>query len=317
MPYFLAIDAGGTSTRALLADDTRILARASTGSVKLMRVPVAEATNRLAALLQDVSASAGVPLTQIARTCCGLAGATIPAVRTWATRLISTTASGELLLVGDEEIALEAAFSGAPGILLIAGTGSNVICRAPDGTLHGAGGWGPILGDEGAGYWIGLEAVRAALRAHDARPDDAAPTLLRAIQLHWKLASLPELIELGNRRGDANHPAPDFASLSPVVASCAAEGNSIAAGVLHRSGELLAHLIEVVVNKVADAGSTVAVSQWVNGTIPVAFTGSVLGQIPAVREVMTSTLARTLPAARLSEMPVDPLVGALYRARHG
>ena len=167
MPFYLAIDAGGTSTRCLLADADRILARATTGSVKLMRVSEPEATARLHAVLDDAAATAGVSLGNITRTCFGLAGLTIPAVRAWATAAIAAKVSGPLLLLGDEEIALDAAFRGGPGILVIAGTGSNAIGRAPSGTLHGAGGWGPILGDEGAGYWIGLESIRAAFRAQD------------------------------------------------------------------------------------------------------------------------------------------------------
>ena len=57
-------------------------------------------------------------------------------------------------------IALDAAFQGGPGILQIAGTGSNTIGRAPDGSRESAGGWSSRLGDEGSGYWIGLHSVR-------------------------------------------------------------------------------------------------------------------------------------------------------------
>ena len=317
MSYYLAIDAGGTKTQCIIADEYRVLVRASTGSIKLQRVGEAEATVRVASMLEEVSAAAGVPLTQITRTCIGLAGLTIPAVRAWATHVLSAQVSGELLLLGDEEIALDAAFPGMPGILLIAGTGSHAIARSPDGTLHRAGGWGPILGDEGGGYWIGLEALRDALHAHDLGPDDSTSALLHAIQLHWKLGSLPELIELGNRRGDVAHPAPDFASLAPVIARCAAEGNYLAGDVLHRAGERLAHLIATAANKAANVTFTTTPFPSVDSKIPIAFTGSVLDQIPAVRNSLIAALACTLPASRLSEAAVDPLNGALYRARHG
>ncbi|HEV2620238.1 MAG TPA: BadF/BadG/BcrA/BcrD ATPase family protein [Acidobacteriaceae bacterium] len=318
MPYFLAIDAGGTHTRALLADEHRIFARVSTGSIKLQRAGESEATSRLASMLQELSTAANIPLTQITRTCIGLAGITLPAVRAWATRSLSEQVSGELLLLGDEEIALDAAFPGAPGILLIAGTGSHAIARAPGGTLHRAGGHGPILGDEGGGFWIGLEALRAALSAQDSRSDDgSASALLHAIRQHWNLASLPELIELGNRRGNAAHPVPDFASLAPVVAGCAADGNAVAIGVLHRAGEQLAQLIHAVADKIAPASPAATQHASIGRKIPVAFTGSVLEHIPAVRTSFASTLARTLPAAPLSDTPIDPLDGALYRARRG
>jgi glucosamine kinase len=327
MAYYLAIDAGGTRTQCLIADSDRVLARASTGSVKLMRVSVAEATIRLHGMLAEAAASAGVSLSQITRTCFGLAGLTIPAVRAWAAATIEAQVSGSLILCGDEEIALEAAFAGGPGILVIAGTGSNVIGRAPGGTFHSAGGWGPILGDEGGGYWIGLEAIRAALRAQDAAatrldPTEASTQLLREIQRAWDLNSLAELIELGNHRGDANHPAPDFASLAPVVADCAGQGNYIAAAILRRAGTDLADLVTLVAHKLAAHKISGDPAPYTSNLEPrtlnleVSFTGSVLARILPVHAAMAARLAVTLPAAQVQPAAVDPLDGALWRARH-
>jgi N-acetylglucosamine kinase-like BadF-type ATPase len=318
MPYFIAIDAGGTKTNCIIADSTQVLARASTGSVKLMRVSIAEATTRLHSMLAEAAASASISLSQITRTCFGLAGLTIPAVRAWATATIADQVSGQLILCGDEEIALDAAFSGGSGILIIAGTGSNIVGRGPDGTLHTAGGWGPILGDEGAGYWIGLEAIRAALRAQDhartrLNPADHSTTLLAEIQRAWNLNSLSELIELGNHRGDATRPAPDFASLAPVVARLAEQGNPIAAAILNRAGEDLAAHVALVARKMASASNP----EPRTPDLDVAFTGSVLTHIVPVRTAMTSSLALTLPAANVHPTPVDPLDGALWRARNG
>jgi N-acetylglucosamine kinase-like BadF-type ATPase len=402
MPHYLAIDAGGTTTRCLLADSDRIIARASTGSIKLQRVPQHEATLRLTMMLAEVAIAARVPLSQITRTCIGLAGITIPAVRAWATDALAATVSGELILLGDEEIALDAAFPNSSGILLIAGTGSNCIARGPDGALHRAGGHGPILGDQGGGFWIGLEALRAALQSLDSEnvshsdpgapglasetwdssrqppgtPSTTAPTrtschserseepphfarsatrtpgapsmtaspswvgstnsadpepvvgapfmaalspwvgeaatqLLTAIQSHFHLRTLPELIELGNRRTD---PAPDFASLAPVVARAAAAGNPIAVSTLQRAAAELATLITQVARKLRTP-TTLESAPPTAPEIPIAFTGSILTEIPAVHAALTTTLDQTLPTARLHPTPTDPLLGALHRAR--
>jgi glucosamine kinase len=320
MPYFLAIDAGGTSTRCVLADADRILARATTGSVKLMRVPEVEATARLHAMLDEVSEAGGVGLSDVVRTCFGLAGLTIPAVRAWAEKAVTERVAGKLILCGDEEIALDAAFRGGPGVLVIAGTGSNVIGRTVGGELVGAGGWGPVLGDEGSGYWIGLEAIRAALRAQDhaaTRLDAAAHSthLLAEIELAWGLESLPELIALGNHRGDATRVAPDFSSLAPVVAGQAEHGNALAASILNRAGEGLAAQVVHVARKIAAASGSNGELRAVS--LEIAFTGSVLSQIATVRAAMVSSLAQTLPGARVQAAAVDPLEGALYRARQG
>jgi glucosamine kinase len=307
MPLYLAIDAGGTKTNCLLADDRRILARASTGTIKLMRVSEEEATTRLQSVLAEVAALGNVSLAGVTHTCFGLAGISNPAVQTWAHQIISAKVAGELLLVGDEEIALDAAFPGGPGILVIAGTGSNIIGRAANGKLFGAGGWGPVLGDEGSGYWIGLEAIRAALRAQDRIGLDGISSFLpRDIEVHWQLDSLAELVALANQRTGLRRPAPDFAALAPVVADCARRGDALAAGVLERAGEELADQVTLVYQKMAAPHE-----------IGVAFTGSVLSEIAPVRAAMTARLAISAPTAHVHEIPVDPLEGALWRARRG
>ena len=311
MPLYLAIDAGGTKTHCLLADDTHILARASAATIKLMRVSEQEATARLQAMLKEVASAANVSLGGVTRTCFGLAGISSPAVQTWAHQVILAMVAGELLLVGDEEIALDAAFPGAAGILVIAGTGSNIIGRNSTGKLFGAGGWGPVLGDEGSGYWIGLEAIRAALRAQDRIGlDGISSCLLRDIEVHWQLHSLAELVAMANQRTGLRRPAPDFATLAPVVADCAKRGDALAARVLERAGEELAAQITLVCHKMTAADSQPAPE------IGVAYTGSVLSQIPPVRTAMIARLAASLPTAQVHETPVDPLEGALWRARH-
>lgn len=314
MGLFVAIDAGGTKTQCLIADGERVLAQASTGTVKLMRVSEPEATARLQAMLAEAAAAAGVSLGQVERTCFGLAGVSSPAVQAWARRAVTAVVAGELILCGDEEIALDAAFAGGPGILVIAGTGSNAMGRSASGELFGAGGWGPVLGDEGSGYWIGLEAIRAALRAQDrVSVGGAATCLLREIERHWGLDSIAELVALANQRtfADGARP-PDFAGLAPVVARCAAESDALAAGILERAGEELAELVSVVFHKTsgrAEAGS--------DAETGVAFTGSVLAQIAAVRAAMVARLAVAVPSARVRDEAVDPLDGALWRVRQG
>jgi N-acetylglucosamine kinase-like BadF-type ATPase len=313
MSLFLAIDAGGSKTQCLLADETRILARGSTGTVKLMRVAEQEATARLEMMLTQIAAKAGVSLGDVTRTCFGLAGLSSAAVCDWAMRVVEGMVGGELVLCGDEEIALEAAFAGGPGILVIAGTGSNAIGRSSIGHIFGAGGWGPVLGDEGSGYWIGLEAIRAALRAQDRIGLGGVDTcLLRDIQRHWRLGSTGELVALANHRVDSDRLGADFAALAPVVARCAEEGDVLAAGILDRAGEELAELVTLVYRKMNES----AASEELNG-IDVAFTGSVLAHIAPVRGAMAARLAASLPAARVSDSAADPLDGALWRARKG
>jgi N-acetylglucosamine kinase-like BadF-type ATPase len=313
MALYLAIDAGGTKTRCLLANEERVLARAETGTVKLMHIAEAEATSRLRAMLAEAAEIAGVSLDEVRRTCFGLAGCRSESVQQWARRALGGTVSGELMVCGDEEIALDAAFAGGPGILVIAGTGSHVVGRTADGALFSVGGWGPVLGDEGSGYWIGLEALRAALRAKDAGDDAASAELLREIELEWNAGSLGELIALGNVRAPSEKAAPpDFAALTHIVARCANGGNELARTILRRAGEYLAGLVTLLLAKTR-AG--VASPANTSANIQVAFTGAVLAEISLVRQSFAAALSANIPEARVRVPAVDPLAGALWRAR--
>jgi glucosamine kinase len=299
MSLFLAIDAGGTKTRCLLANESQVLGRATTGSVKLMRVGAAEASARLRAMLTEVSLTAGVSLGDITQTCIGLAGLTIDAVREWAEREIGDAVGGTLLLAGDEEIALDGAFRGGPGILIIAGTGSNVLGRAAVGEMYHAGGWGPALGDEGSGFWIAQEALRAGFWAKDR---GVATNLLTEIGEFWGAKSVGEIVEMANAR-----PGPDFPALTPVVVRCAEAGDELAAAVLERAGVELAEQVALVALKMQESGP--------QREIEAAYTGSVLEHISPVRSAMIEALKTSSPTVKVLEGAVDSLEGALWRAR--
>ncbi len=312
MPSLLALDAGGTKTECRLSlydpgtQTHQTLARTRTGSIKILRVGEDLATARLRDLLTETSTLAGVPLADIRSTCIGLAGISIPIVRQWAARsLADLLPTSTLVLSGDDEIALDAAFHGGPGILAIAGTGSNVVARALSGQTSNAGGWGPAVGDEGSGHWIGQNAIRFALNALDADPGqpptrNTPSSLLEAIQRHWDLASLDHLITLVNQL-----PHPDFSTLVPVIAKFAAAGDPIALRTLEQAGQDLA--IQV-------ASSWRRLHQPPNFHVEVAHTGSILTHLSPVRQSMGRTLATLLPQATLQNVGVDPLDGALWRA---
>ncbi|MES2393740.1 MAG: BadF/BadG/BcrA/BcrD ATPase family protein [Acidobacteriota bacterium] len=303
MPLFLAIDAGGTKTRCWIADNRNVLGQSSCGTVKIMTVGEETATLRLQDLVHAAAKSANIDLHSIKRTAVGLAGIGGANTREWAQRTLAALVPGEILISGDEEIALDAAFHRGPGILVIAGTGSNVVGRCADGRRFNAGGWGPMLGDEGSGGWIGLQAIRSALRARDRGIDTC---LLREIEAFWELSSLAELVAKANHR-----PRPDFAELAKVVADCADNGDTLAASVLDRAGEELADQVSLVASKMHAANCPPADSTHV------AFTGSVLGKIPRVLRSMEEHLRTTIANVNVAQHAVEPLEGALFRARHG
>jgi glucosamine kinase len=303
MSLYLAVDAGGTKTECVIADDERVLARVTGETVKIMQVGAPEATSRLRHLLDEASSIAKVPLYLITRTCMGLAGISSEGVRSWAEDCLSEVLTGDLILTGDEEIALEAAFGEGSGVLVIAGTGSHVVGRCSNGSRMTAGGWGPMLGDEGSGHWIGLEGIRSGLRALDR---GLPSCLLREVYASWGINSIGTLVAKANSR-----PRPDFAMLAEGVSRCATQGDALAQSVLDRAGQELAAQISIVISKMRAAACDVADVERV------AFTGSVLARIPAVHAALSEALALAHPQTRVDDRATEAIEGALARARRG
>ena len=303
MSFFLALDAGGTKTDYVLGDETRELARVRTGTIKRMRVDAATASQNLELALAQLSAQTGISMASITRTCIGTAGETVPLVRDWLQASFSARVGGGLLILGDVEIALEAAFPGRAGVLALAGTGSNVLGRSNGGLLITAGGWGPALADQGSGHRIGLESLRAIFLAKD---EERETLLLSAVMDFWQLSSLDVLVEYAN-----SVPAPDFSKLTEVVVRCAELGDEIALAVLRQQGEELASLVRLVIRRLRLASNE---PEW---TPPIAFTGSILENVALVRDALIAAVQREFPGAQAPDKVVDPIEGALWRARTG
>lgn len=298
MSAVLGIDGGGTRTRASIVDGERVLAFAENGSIKRLRVGAEAAEANLRALLKDVYARAGVRGLKAASA--GVASATMPGVKEWITAVFRDFAVDHSEVVGDEVIALDGAFKGGPGILQIAGTGSNCIGRAPDGGRESAGGWSSRLGDEGSGYWIGLHAIRRALHAHDREE----PTrILETVGGIWGTKTLEELVNLGD-----STPGPDFAALAPAVSRLAEEGDAVALGVLKQAAADLVESVLLVRAKLRRKHN-------LTGEVPVAWIGSVIGKSRLVREAFFAGLHAAAPEMPVHETEVAGIEGAVWRAQ--
>lgn len=290
MAYLLGIDAGGSKTEAALSDGVRVLARAQGESVKVLRVPEVIAEARLEELLERLSTQAHVALREVTATCAGASGASVPRVKEWLEWTLIKMTSGRVEVCGDEEIALDAAFEGGPGALVIAGTGSNAVARDALGRMFRAGGWGPAIGDEGSGVWIGREAVRRAAREKDERGESA---LMKVLMHAWGCETVDELV--ARAHGEA-----DWAALAPAVGRAARDGDELARIILRHAGEELAWLAAMMAQQAR--------------VTEIAWTGNVLARIDGVGAAMQAALSREVPGVRLMDEPADSVMGALWRA---
>jgi len=298
MTVVLGIDGGGTRTRGSLVEGERSLAFAEHGSIKRLRVGAEVAEANLRALLKDLYAQAGVAGVEAASA--GIASASMPGVAEWITAVFDDFGVERSEVVGDEVIALDGAFKGGPGILIIAGTGSNCVGRAPDGSRECAGGWSSRLGDEGSGYWIGLHAIRRALVAYDREE----PTrILERVGQIWGTRTLDELVNVGD-----GTPGPDFAALAPAISRLAEEGDAVALGVLQQAAADLAETVLLVRRKLRRKHS-------LSAEVPVAWIGSVIGKARLVREPFFAALRADAPEMPIREQEVAGIEGAVWRAQ--
>jgi N-acetylglucosamine kinase-like BadF-type ATPase len=298
MSLVLGIDGGGTRTRASIVDGDKVLSHGESGSIKRLRVGAEAAESNLRAVLKDVYAQAGVKGVRAA--CCGVASVSMPGITEWITAVFNDFGVALCDIVGDQVIALDAAFHGGPGILQIAGTGSNTIGRAPDGKQESAGGWSSHLGDEGSGYWIGLHSVRRALRAYD---HEKPTRILEKVGETWGTPDLDDLVNVGD-----GTPGPDFAALTPAINELAEAGDPVALDVLQQASEDLVEFVLLVREKLHRKHA-------IEGEVPVAWTGSVIEKMRLVREPFFAGLRAAAPDMPIGREAVVSLDGALWRAK--
>jgi N-acetylglucosamine kinase-like BadF-type ATPase len=300
MKYFLGLDIGGTKTACALADEQKILARSQAGSAKVLRVSKDEAAEHLRRVLDTVSAESGIELADITASCIGTAGIAVADVTEWLREQMASRVGGTLTLVGDEIITLDAAFPGEPGVIVIAGTGSNVIGRSRSGWTTSAGGWGPAISDEGSGSVLGQQALRRVFSAIDAGEE---PLLLHRVLDHLGLQNRDDLV------GVANALDFSFASLMPVIVQAAQDGDRVAQETLLRGGEALAGLVMHVIGRLAK------VEPGIEKGLKIASTGSILAHVEEISGAMRRTLLAVYPQLEFVPGTVDSLDGAIYRAR--
>ena len=271
MLRYLGVDAGGTSTRAVLvsADGTCLgLGRAGSGN------PVSSGTEHaaaqvLAASLEAVAAAQADP-TQVAGAVAAMAGARVVGGPDW---LNEACHAGGLPVTFRLEADLHATFSSASpetaGYALVAGTGAIALRVRENEVDQVSDGIGWLLGDVGSGFWIGQQVARAGLAALDGR--GPATALSRVLLEQLGLDPDPDGLIEGRPRSVQDavdvlygwRPV-DLANLAP--AAFAVGPDEVAAQIVTRAATALA--------------TTLAAVQQVGLTGPVVFGGSVLTRQP-------------------------------------
>jgi glucosamine kinase len=294
---FAGVEGGATRNTALLMDETGApLVRVESVPVLIREATADAVVSAIADLVERARAQAGgAPL---AALCCALTGVGREAERAAVRQALEVRAlASHARLVTDAEAALQDAFGAGPGIVLIAGTGSVAWGRGPDGRTERAGGWGPLLGDEGSGYAIGLAALRAVAATHDGL---APPTTLTGMLLEATGRERPpDLIRWADHASRA-----DIAALAAIVQQ-QAEQDLTAGRIMAAAADSLAALVTALERRLGP---------WPAGT-EVAFAGGLLAGDRPLRQAVTARLSTGAGARRVLARDVDGARGAAALAR--
>jgi len=296
----VGVDGGGTKTRALLTDEHgKKLAEAVGPGSAARPNEIEQSAGVIAGVVRDALEQAEVADQRPRVVCVGVAGAGRESERqSLYEALASHQIADEIVVETDFAIALEDAFGDGPGVLLIAGTGSSAFGRGPAGSTARCGGWGPVIGDEGGGAWIGRRALSVVSAAADGREPETA--LTGAVLTAAEVSEASELI-----RWAAGATPGKLATLAPVVIGVADAGDL-------RANSIVSMAVEELALHVRSLARQLFVDE--RASVPVAFTGGLLSKGTSYRKRLEHRLKTAVPGAQIHSDEVDPARGAVRGA---
>ena len=298
MMHVLGLDAGGTKTVCMLADEQgRVLAEARRGGANLQAVGELEVEKVLHDVMEEAIGDREIVPAAI---CLGIAGVDRPADSAIVAAMMKRIGyKARVLVVNDALVALEAGAPGQPGIVVISGTGSISYGRNHGGEAARSGGWGYVLGDEGSGYWIGRAALRAVLREADRR---GPKTSLSAMLLdHFQVAHAQGLIH--EIYHTSLRPA-SIGSLAKCVQAAFSQGDAVAIGILRGAADELE----------AAALSVARRLDMIGREFPFILAGGIFRAVPWLEDELVRRLPVASPRSRVRLLDREPAHGAVALA---
>lgn len=295
MFHVLGIDAGGTKTVCHLADEHgTLVSSARAGGANLQALGELHVEKVIHDVMEEAIGTRDIVPAAI---CLGIAGVDRPEDSTVVGGIMRRIGfKARILVVNDALVALEAGAPGAPGVVIISGTGSIAYGRNSSNEGARAGGWGHVLGDEGSGYWIGRAALRAVLREADRRGPRTAltPLLLK----HFGVSEAQNLIHEVYQ--NKVRPAA-IGALAQCVQTAFREHDQAAIGILRAAADEL-------------EASGVSVARRLdlqNESFVFILGGGIFRAVPWLREELERRLPASFPKASARLLEREPAEGAV------
>jgi N-acetylglucosamine kinase-like BadF-type ATPase len=297
--FVIGIDGGGTKTTALLvALDGTVMAESVGGPANLLVAGMDSTVETLHILIYECCHKVGCPPEAIQSIVLGLAGAGRATDRAELTDKLFAAGNKKrfpvknITIETDAKIALEAAFAGGPGIVVISGTGSIALYRTEDRQDLRVGGWGRILGDEGSGYSIARDALNAVMRQYDGRGEKTILTQ-KALE-HFSCSSVEEIIQRIYYQSAA------IESFTPKVFEAVASHDNVAHKVILENASELAEHVRVLVMKVPPKRK-----------LPVSLMGGVVETDNPYSKMLAERIRGTLPQVVIQKPKFPAAYGAV------
>ncbi|MBQ8575781.1 MAG: hypothetical protein IJ447_07040 [Clostridia bacterium] len=295
MKYYLGIDGGGTKTVAVICDEKGTLVSKFVGnSINYNAVGTDTARKNLKDTVDGVLDGKDI--------CLSSAFIGMPALSERADEALTAKLCGGIIdcpkitMDSDVYIGLEAMKPSGSAAMVVSGTGSMAVGRLDDGTVIHTGGWGYILGDEGSGYAIALDGIKAAICGAEESAEKTA--LTQKMLEHFKVNDILSLIDIFYDPPLSNS---EIARFAPAVFECAKNGDTVAKSIGKSHAKLLANTVSALLKKMPC------------GT-PLGLWGGIMINCDEFRNEFTALIKEKYPETEIGILKYPPEYGAVFAA---
>ncbi|MFK5709613.1 MULTISPECIES: N-acetylglucosamine kinase [Lysinibacillus] len=306
--WLLIIDGGATKTACAVvhAESGDVEYSTSAKGSNYQAIGVESATAILQELLANVETFLQkYPNSQIAVATFALAGIDSPKDHTAVVAIVQNALQttqlqvDTLIIENDAEATLLGVTAGQAGALLIAGTGA--IAYAYDGQqIVRAGGWGHRAGDEGSGYWLGQEVVRAIFKMEDGR---GKPTILK--EAVYQSLGIQDVTELAEWLFHPSYTNAQLAKMGSIVAKAVEQEDACAIEISQQAAHELVLLASAVLKKI----------DYQNGPFTFYCNGGAIKHNPLILKIFTEQITFMYPQVDILLCQHQPITYLIERTK--
>lgn len=300
--YLIGLDGGGTKTKCVITDMRfQPLYECQGGPSNFLIIGTEKVSETILTLVLDCVSFLNISVEEIASIFIGTTGAgRVSDANKLKDDFIAYSLSkgysfNTFNVESDARIALEGAFSGKAGSLLIAGTGSVIFGKDSKGQIHRVGGFGRLIGDEGSGNTIGRRGLNQVAKDLDGRGEKTELTKL--LNVHFGISDTPQLITEVYRNNF------DMATFAPKVIEAAKNGDNAANRILEEeSDELILH-VKSIFNMIGEE------------SMKLCLVGGTIATENYYAEMFRRKIETQLPKVKIIMAENPPEIGAAFMAK--